>query len=465
MSARNLAKRIVDRLPHPLPGVARAVYRAMRDPQIREAALQAGEQTLPLLDAVAATGGATLRPPPGRLKLIAAASSSAREQLDKISAALVAYDAIALIGDHPLAATLASRMASAEPAAKILHLAGFNDIFALRDRPDIKAVAVLCHSATRATYLRALVHAAEFKGDVLVPARQDVEWPSLAFENPRPIVQCAYPCAGTNRFSPSFQKLLDNIGWQNVWFSPFMRNVHMLQQSKTASGYAPPSIQDADEAIYWRARTLDQVNCLTIHEWVSLRRLKSLECSFVVLMRDPRDIINSYFWHTRKETNLSDEAHLLRIIEGYTRFHFGEPAYHFHWPDAGLLVDSYLTALDSPNMYIIRFEDLHADGPGALKTLMVRLGLDPSPFFAFDDKAYEDAAYLGSFEYQTGGTRKRGEDHKGRPGGEHSGVSARKGIVGDWRSSFTPAAVGRFKALTGDALVRLGYEKSADWQL
>lgn len=94
---------------------------------------------------------------------------------------------------------------------------------------------------------------------------------------------------------------------------------------------------------------------------------------------------------------------------------------------------------------------------------MQSLGVAPSPFAELNDQAYADAAYLGSFEYQTGGRRKRGEDHTERPGGEHSGISARKGIVGDWRSSFTPRTVARFKELTGDALYQLGYETDRNW--
>ena len=96
---------------------------------------------------------------------------------------------------------------------------------------------------------------------------------------------------------------------------------------------------------------------------------------------------------------------------------------------------------------------------------LARLGLGANPLMPISAETYSRAAYLGSFEYQTGGRRRRGEDHAGRPGGEHSGISTRKGVVGDWRSSFTPRAVERFKELTGNALVTLGYERDSHWQL
>ena len=39
----------------------------------------------------------------------------------------------------------------------------------------------------------------------------------------------------------------------------------------------------------------------------------------------------------------------------------------------------------------------------------------------------------------------------------------RKGVVGDWQNHFTRAAAEAFRDLTGDTLMTLGYEESADW--
>jgi hypothetical protein len=41
--------------------------------------------------------------------------------------------------------------------------------------------------------------------------------------------------------------------------------------------------------------------------------------------------------------------------------------------------------------------------------------------------------------------------------------TARKGVVGDWRSHFTSAHVDRFKAGAGDLLISLGYERDSSW--
>jgi hypothetical protein len=39
----------------------------------------------------------------------------------------------------------------------------------------------------------------------------------------------------------------------------------------------------------------------------------------------------------------------------------------------------------------------------------------------------------------------------------------RAGIPGDWKNHFFPELTRRFKAEYGDVLIKLGYEKNADW--
>ena len=461
----NLLRGFAARLPAPIASAGRRLWRylhgsapaapdALKDPAVGIAVLGAA------LDRTLSQGGLRFvrigaKPTPSSLTEAFCAELQDRK----------GGGPVAIVGDHPWAATLAESLRAALPHATFLVLDKPLAIYDLRKQPAIESVILLCTEGEMLKQLRLLVHVVPFRGEVLVPANL---WGAVSFsqlENPRPILVCAYPCAGTNRFTPTFLHLLEHLKWQIFWFSPFMRNTHVLLSSRTETGYQVPALEDADEAIYWRARTLDYLTCMTVHEWLSLRRCVDLDCSIVVLMRDPRDIINSYFWHTRPESELSDEAHLLQIIDGYTRFHFGEAAYAFHWPNAARLVESFVVAMRSQNMHVIRFEDLHTNHEAALAHLMSRLGLGANPLMPISAETYSRAAYLGSFEYQTGGRRRRGEDHAGRPGGEHSGISTRKGVVGDWRSSFTPRAVERFKELTGNALVTLGYERDSHWQL
>ena len=49
------------------------------------------------------------------------------------------------------------------------------------------------------------------------------------------------------------------------------------------------------------------------------------------------------------------------------------------------------------------------------------------------------------------------------PGQEDRSSFNRKGIQGDWHNYFTDDDKKIFKELTGDMLIRLGYEKDNDW--
>ncbi len=50
-----------------------------------------------------------------------------------------------------------------------------------------------------------------------------------------------------------------------------------------------------------------------------------------------------------------------------------------------------------------------------------------------------------------------------QPGEEDQSAFVRKGITGDWQNYFTPAHKERFKAVAGQFLVEIGYEKDLDW--
>jgi hypothetical protein len=85
------------------------------------------------------------------------------------------------------------------------------------------------------------------------------------------------------------------------------------------------------------------------------------------------------------------------------------------------------------------------------------------PLVEMTDDVIEQALMLGTFEHQTGGQRKRGEEHTQGAIVEGRLSACRKGIVGDWKNHFTPAVVNKFKSLTGDGLIQLGYERDMNW--
>jgi len=57
--------------------------------------------------------------------------------------------------------------------------------------------------------------------------------------------------------------------------------------------------------------------------------------------------------------------------------------------------------------------------------------------------------------FRKASSRKRGQ--------EDATSRSRKGVVGDWENDFTGEDKMAFKAIAGDLLITLGYEKSNDW--
>lgn len=308
-----------------------------------------------------------------------------------------------------------------------------------------------------------------------------------------PIVLLSPPCAGTNRFIPPISEILGIYGWKTKYVTPLNNNSHYLSlhpgipskiQSLCNEEFDARMASDASEALYWSVRALDRWEYTCIHDiYMDAPRLSDVGGPVIVLMRDPRDIINSYYFryftsdYFRHASDLSDkdiiryenhdeiyEDGLLSLINGercMTTY-----SYYSRWLSAKHWVKFYLSVLDRPNFHIVRFEDLHRDPVGTYRRLLADIGLDPNPFVALDDQTLNEAIKLGTFEYQTGGMASRGQESREvvrLPNGQTT--SCRKGVVGDWRNNFTPRVVERFKELTGDALVKLGYEKDMNWAL
>jgi len=371
------------------------------------------------------------------------------------------YRRLALIGENYHKKKLFRSLRKEFPELVIECFSDPGTVIQPLDSSIFDAVILTASNESAISLTRTILNTLKFKGDLIVDGNREHRVAANKIESTKPIVVCAYPCAGTNRFIFGFEYLMNKLMWKQIAFSPFVRNVRYIHTLNNRVKKTPDN-DLVDNAFYWKIQTLDYFQWLNTHEYFSLSKTKDLDCRFVVLMRDPRDIINSFYWHTINEVSDKDN-HIHRIIDGYSRF--AGANYALNWPSASKMVGNYLTAIESRNCCIIRFEDLHQNEVGSFRKLMKELKLYPHYLAGLYEKDLKKAAYLGSFECQTKGRYKRGLDRSGRPGGEYSGISCRKGTVGDWRSSFTKKAVDHFKALTGDGLIKLGYEKKSDWEL
>jgi LPS sulfotransferase NodH len=104
-------------------------------------------------------------------------------------------------------------------------------------------------------------------------------------------------------------------------------------------------------------------------------------------------------------------------------------------------------ALLGSNYTEVRYEHLLERPVEEVRHLLDFLGTDASEATA--------TRCVDMVSFERGSSRKRGQ--------EDSSSRSRKGIVGDWENVFTEEDKSGFKAVAGDWLIKLGYEKSNDW--
>jgi len=168
--------------------------------------------------------------------------------------------------------------------------------------------------------------------------------------------------------------------------------------------------------------------------------------SFFIL-RDPRDVVVSHVYYvTELEPN---HVHHRYYVDALTSFGerlrasiLGRPELANSFPDIAGRFAPYLGWLENERVLTLRFEDFIT----AREETLVRV--------------YEHVARHG-FTYP-GGREQAVQLLAGNIDPESS-PTFRSGKVGGWQEHFTPAIKDLFKQVTGDMLVRLGYEKDQDW--
>ncbi len=178
-----------------------------------------------------------------------------------------------------------------------------------------------------------------------------------------------------------------------------------------------------------------------IDNWLEEKGIKQ-----VFVLRDPRDVAVSMHYYVMKSKGKhyhfplynqlqTNEERLLRVIEG---FGDGETSYNVNSesiPNLKLFYEAYLPWIESPNTYVVKFEDL----------------INPT-------KKYEEVQELLKFLEITPSNAnidrmiQRGQNPK------RSGTF-RKGKTGGWKDEFQPEHIEAFERVFGNELLKkLGYE-------
>jgi hypothetical protein len=166
------------------------------------------------------------------------------------------------------------------------------------------------------------------------------------------------------------------------------------------------------------------------------------------IVRDPRDIaVSGYHYH-------------LRTDEPWTRKprdEWGGKSYQEHLqslsPHDGLLAEITRCAraewrtmgawdYEQPEFLEVRYEDLLSDESTSLEKMFRHYG--------FRNKDCLTSVRI-AHEFSLDTMRSRKDAH------------VRSGHPGEWRKAFEGEHIARFKELTGDLIVKLGYENTPDW--
>lgn len=161
------------------------------------------------------------------------------------------------------------------------------------------------------------------------------------------------------------------------------------------------------------------------------------EARFLHIRRDPRAVIAS--WRAGSRT----------FAPHWRRYRSIQLAHK--WLRSQDCVES-IRALDA-SLHCVSYEELHADGPGAIGRVFAWLGVPVSPT--------DCAAFLEASRIDAMRERRRATPVRSRFGPRAHRASfesfLRRGTVGGWERDLARAEIARIEHVTGEAMARLGY--------
>ena len=302
---------------------------------------------------------------------------------------------------------------------------------------------------------------------IIIVKENDSEVPNIN-QQKGPILVYSPPMVGTNRFMPV---LLDYFRHHEI--VPYPRKLTLDNPSYCQRLKEKDPIQAyRDNNLIYRSNilTMNYFKFHIIHDFIDLEYVtKDIQLKCVIIIRDPRDIINSYYHRlhfnnsfVHNENSIDDD--LIQIINGGI-FQLKND-YFLYWPPIEEITRSYVYALANKQNNIISFEKVHEDPKQTYSSLFAKLNIENgNSKYSFPENKLNEAIEKSSFKYQTNGKRVRGNERKTVHVSPNTGLqtSCRKGVPGDWKNHFSQKVCNTLKDKIGDDLIDLGYENTLDW--
>ncbi|WP_261129928.1 sulfotransferase domain-containing protein [Bacillus sp. Marseille-Q3570] len=174
---------------------------------------------------------------------------------------------------------------------------------------------------------------------------------------------------------------------------------------------------------------------------------KQLDMKQIFLYRDPRDIVVSYAYFFMKfsghpyerffrENKMSVRSRCLLLINGFNNS-------YAHRSNIKQFYERFLGWMSEENIHLVSYESLVHSAESQrneLKKVLRFLDIEKRPM-KLDEIARKMQANVDPAKSPT----------------------FRKGQAGNWQQVFDEEMKAQFKAVAGDLLIRLGYEKNYDW--
>ena len=173
----------------------------------------------------------------------------------------------------------------------------------------------------------------------------------------------------------------------------------------------------------------------------------------IYIVRDPRDVVISYFHFQRKYGHIADNYSLPAFVEDFVK----RPV-SGDWGSWGENVGSWVgTRLGSPQFLLIRYEDLVAQVKIELERVCRFLGISPDPSLLNQTIERSSAQQMKEME------KKQAEQWVSTKGKRSDIPFVRSASSGGWRKTLSAESVAIIESAWGDLMARLGYTLS--WEL
>jgi hypothetical protein len=169
----------------------------------------------------------------------------------------------------------------------------------------------------------------------------------------------------------------------------------------------------------------------------------------VYIVRDPRDVVISYYNFARKYRSIKDGHPLDLYVSDFVRGSLNSTS----WGTWGENVGTWIAARQgNPNFLLLRYEDLIAGTEAGLAALARFLGTDTAP------EQLNQAIRLSSADRMRQLEQTQGDAWISTKNKRQDVPFIGTALAGKWKSSLSPSAVSEIESAWGPLMVHLGYE-------